>query len=310
MARPMQQAELALPQPQSQQPASEASALWRHPQANRHIVLQHGGQALYVAYHWQGAQRRSVGMRVSAQGLQVRAPHWLGVAQLEAILQGRARWLIGQWQALQTGQDGPPGAGAAAVWAEGCGLVWQGQLLRIVLGLAGRRALLQPLAQPVALASGARIAGRAAWLGHARQEGDEACQAGQLLHLPLRRDASASAIAQAAQHWLRAQAMAQLQQRCAHFAPLLGVTPRRLALTNAQTRWGSASASGDIRLHWRLAQCAPQLFDYVLVHELAHLHEMNHGPRFWAWVERIQPDYAQHRARLRQLRFEPWEVQA
>ncbi|RMX18915.1 M48 family peptidase [Vandammella animalimorsus] len=294
------------PQPQSQQPAGVASALWRHPQANGHVVLQHGGQALRVAYHWQGAQRRSVGMRVSALGLQVRAPHWLGEKQLEAILQGRARWLIGQWQAMQAERHSAPGVGTAPVWAEGCGLVWQGQLLRIALGLAGRRALLQPLAQPVALASGAHIAGRAAWLGHA-QGRDEADRAGQVLHLPLRHDASASAIAQAAQHWLRAQAMALLQQRCAHFAPLMGVAPRRLALTNAQTRWGSASARGDIRLHWRLAQCAPQLFDYVLVHELAHLHEMNHGPRFWAWVERIQPDYAQHRARLRQLRFEPWD---
>ncbi|MDO4725409.1 MAG: SprT family zinc-dependent metalloprotease, partial [Comamonadaceae bacterium] len=283
-----------MPPPQS---AGAVSALWRHPQANRHVVLQHGGQALRVAYHWQGAQRRSVGMRVSAQGLQVRAPHWLGAAQLDAVLQGRARWLIGQWQALQALQGSAPGAGAAPAWAEGCGLVWQGQLLRIALGLAGRRALVQPLAQPVALPGGAHIAGRAAWQG-----GGEACQARQLLHLPLRRDASAGAIAQAAQHWLRAQALAQLQQRCAHFAPLMGVAPRRLALTNAQTRWGSASASGDIRLHWRLAQCAPELFDYVLVHELAHLHEMNHGPRFWAWVERIQPGYAQHRARLRQLR--------
>ena len=76
----------------------------------------------------------------------------------------------------------------------------------------------------------------------------------------------------------------------------------RLSLSSAQTRWGSASASGAIRLHWRLIHFALPTIDYVVAHELAHLREMNHSPRFWEVVGSVVPDY---RAARRQLGSEP-----
>src|ERR1043165_1296771 len=76
--------------------------------------------------------------------------------------------------------------------------------------------------------------------------------------------------------------------------------PIWLRLSSAQTRWGSASADGMIRLNWRLIHFSPALIDYVVAHELAHLKEMNHSPRFWAVVRSVFPEYELARDRLKQ----------
>ena len=70
-------------------------------------------------------------------------------------------------------------------------------------------------------------------------------------------------------------------------------------LSSARTRWGSCHASGRIRLNWRLVQMPPRLLDYVVAHEVAHLLEMNHSPRFWRTCGTLVPDYAARRNELR-----------
>ena len=86
-----------------------------------------------------------------------------------------------------------------------------------------------------------------------------------------------------------------------HFADKLGVRCTRLSLSSAQTRWGSCSEKSGIRLSWRLIHAPPRLLDYVVAHEMAHLVEMNHSPRFWKVVERLCPDYRAARDELRRL---------
>ena len=83
--------------------------------------------------------------------------------------------------------------------------------------------------------------------------------------------------------------------RVAEFAPQLGVQPRRILLTSARSRWGSCTSAGDIRLNWRLMQAPANVVDYVIVHELCHLLEMNHSARFWAHVSSIFPYWQQQR---------------
>lgn len=90
------------------------------------------------------------------------------------------------------------------------------------------------------------------------------------------------------------------RQRLEHYAPLLGLSPPPLRISSARTRWGSCSSRGSISLSWRLAMLAPELVDYVICHELAHLKEMNHSPRFWAIVEQLCPNWQSLRATLRQ----------
>jgi len=100
---------------------------------------------------------------------------------------------------------------------------------------------------------------------------------------------------------LQVQAKSLFVQRCQHFSALMGVQPKRLSLSAARTRWGSASSDGSVRLNWRLIHFAPELIDYVVVHELAHLREMNHSPRFWAEVARVMPDHEARRAQLKKV---------
>ena len=99
----------------------------------------------------------------------------------------------------------------------------------------------------------------------------------------------------------RAAAKTFLPQRVAYFARQMGVSPARITVTGARTRWGSCSGKGNLCFSWRLMLAGPEEIDYVVVHELAHLREMNHSPRFWALVEAVLPDYKQRRQQLKQL---------
>jgi predicted metal-dependent hydrolase len=122
------------------------------------------------------------------------------------------------------------------------------------------------------------------------------------LHVGLPIGVSPERLRDVVQSWLQREARRLFEARSAHFAERLGVRVTRLSLSSAKTRWGSANAGGAIRLHWRLVQYPLATIDYVVAHELAHLREMNHGPRFWAVVGSVVPDY---RAARRQLGSEP-----
>jgi predicted metal-dependent hydrolase len=99
--------------------------------------------------------------------------------------------------------------------------------------------------------------------------------------------------------FLKPRARAFFLERLIHYAGKLEVATPPLVLSSAKSRWGSCNAKGEIRLSWRLIHFAPNLIDYVVAHELAHLKEMNHGPRFWAVVEKLCPDWRHARAELR-----------
>ncbi len=100
---------------------------------------------------------------------------------------------------------------------------------------------------------------------------------------------------------LRERAREHFAGRLAPLAAVLGVPVPALALSSARTRWGSCSTKSGIRLNWRLIHFPEAIIDYVVVHELAHLRHMNHGPRFWSLVEVGCPDYRAARVELQRL---------
>jgi len=100
--------------------------------------------------------------------------------------------------------------------------------------------------------------------------------------------------------WYRARAREILEDRVAHFALRMGLTCRSVRITDAKERWGSCNAAGSLNFAWRLVMAPPPVIDYVIVHELAHLVEMNHSRRFWERLGRILPDYAKRRRWLRE----------
>lgn len=99
---------------------------------------------------------------------------------------------------------------------------------------------------------------------------------------------------------LRAKARPVLEARVRHFAPLAGVSWSRITVRTQRSRWGSCSAQGNLSFNALLLLAPPEVLDYVVVHELCHRKEMNHSSRFWAEVERLVPDWKQHRKWLRQ----------
>ncbi len=95
--------------------------------------------------------------------------------------------------------------------------------------------------------------------------------------------------------WLKMRARAALAEAAHRHAATLGAKPGRLSLRDTKGRWGSCTSRGDLSFSWRLAMAPPEVLDYVAAHEAAHLIEMNHGPRFWALVEKISPDWRRSR---------------
>lgn len=98
--------------------------------------------------------------------------------------------------------------------------------------------------------------------------------------------------------WYRTRGTTWLRPRVADWAMRLRVEPHAIEAADLGYKWGSATAEGRVRIHWATLQLIPSLVDYVVVHELAHLHEPHHGPAFWALVGRVMPDYEDRRSRL------------
>ena len=92
-------------------------------------------------------------------------------------------------------------------------------------------------------------------------------------------------------------------ERTAYFAKRMDVDYGRITIREQKTRWGSCSSKGNLNFNWKLVLLAPELLDYVVVHELAHRREMNHSKNFWKIVEAELPDYRERRRRLKECRI-------
>ncbi|MDO9435880.1 M48 family metallopeptidase [Hydrogenophaga sp.] len=256
----------ALPMHQVFQPAT-----WHHPRANRTVRLG----ACDVAYEFKRGKRRTIGLSVSTDGLSVSAPRWTPVGEVEALLLDKSAWVLEKLQSAR--QRAGEMAQARIHWADGVEFDYLGERMRLQLdpthAFTQVGAVFAPATEPGGMAT---------------------------LRLGLSQNAQEAQIRDAAQAWLMKRAKALFTERLDHFAPQLGVRYSKLRLSSAGTRWGSASADGSIRLNWRLIHLKLDMIDYVVVHELSHLHHMDHSPQFWDVVARVLPDHAQRRRALRE----------
>jgi len=246
-----------------------APALFRHPQAAREIRLDEH----VIGYALKRVRRRSIGFVVGQEGLAVNAPKWVGLGDIEDALREKGRWILRKLREQQERQQRLQQA--RVDWRDGTSIPFLGEPVIVVLDPRATGAVLH--AADDTLPGVARLT----------------------LHIGLPQTASAEQIRDAVQSWLQRQARRVFEERCRHFAAQLKVRCTRLALSSAQTRWGSASADGSIRLNWRLIHFAMPTIDYVVAHELAHLRHMDHSPRFWDVVRSVVPDYEQLRGGLK-----------
>ena len=99
--------------------------------------------------------------------------------------------------------------------------------------------------------------------------------------------------------WLQEEARRSCVASTERHAAALGLRPGRISLRDPRSRWGSCTSSGDLMFSWRLALAPAAVLDYVVAHEVAHIAELNHSPRFWAVVRRLRPDFEASRDWLR-----------
>lgn len=204
-------------------------------------------------------RRRAITLIVDERGLRVCAPWRATPAAIESEMRKHTAWILRKHAEWAERRPRP------CIWRDGETLMLLGEALHLTL-YRGQ--------QPV-------------------------YRHGERLYVAATDDTRPEAIADLVRAWMRQQALEWFRARVACHVPVLGVAEPEVRLSNARTRWGSCHAAGRIRLHWRLIQMPPRLADYVVVHELAHLREMNHSPRFWRIVAGVLPDYKALRMEIR-----------
>lgn len=252
--------------------AKRAALDYAHALGDREIVLA----GCRVGYLLKRARRRSIGFVVSPDGLSVSAPRWVSVVDIEQALREKSTWIL---RKLAEQRERRRRLESSRIeWRDGALVPFKGESLVLVLD---------------ARMAGAQLLPRVI-------DSEEASEGPRwALRVGLPHAATATQIRDAVQAWLQQEALVFFRERCEHFSARLGVRMSRLRLSAAQTRWGSASVDGSIRLNWRLIHFSPAVIDYVVAHELAHLKEMNHSAAFWDVVRSVIPDLEDRRALLR-----------
>jgi predicted metal-dependent hydrolase len=218
-----------------------------------------------IEYRLQRVRRRTIGFQVSELGLTVRAPRWISVREIEAAIVESQRWIFkkqSEWRVRSA----------------------QRRLTAIRFVDGGQ---VQYLGKGIKLRLGAATA-------HVDEEANE-------IRLAVTAEASEAEVRRALQTWLHEQAHRVISARLERFS---GRTDARFAgwrLSSARTQWGSCSPDGRIRLSWRLIHFSPPVIDYVIAHELAHLRELNHSPRFWREVARLLPGFEPARDQIKRV---------
>ena len=243
-----------------------------HPRANRAVIFQ----GVHIAYAFARAKRKTIGFSIGPDGLTVRAPKWVSLKEVDAALHEKSVWILRKLSEIQARHQHHQHS--RIEWHDGTTFPYLGQDVQLRIDPA------QGGAQLVAASPGEPEA----------------------LHIGVSGQANEAQIRDCVQAWLMRQARSLFEARLNHFAPLLGVQWKKLSLSNAGTRWGSARGDGAIRLNWRLIHLSLAEIDYVVAHELSHLRVMNHSPQFWDTVRSVMPDYVERRQRLKQESLADW----
>jgi predicted metal-dependent hydrolase len=208
------------------------------------------------------ADRKTVSLKITKDGnVEVRAPRSAAKTWIDEFVRSKEKWIEQRLVAVQERQE----QREEFTVTYGSRLLWRGAEYPLIGETEGNRI----------------------WLDDAG------------FHLPAGRDADT--LKYNVIRLYKIYAKPYLTERTLHFAKLMGVLPAAVKVTDAKTRWGSCSGKKSINFSWRLMMAEDDVIDAVVVHELAHIKEMNHSPAFWAIVESILPDYKQRQAKLKAL---------
>lgn len=228
-----------------------------------------------IGFMLKRSKRKSIGLRVSDEGLLITAPLWASEEQIQQALDRKSSWILDKLQqrTLRLEQQ----AMSHTVWQDQGKLPYLGVFIELQLNpLLNQIVFSGQLDKP--------------------QEHDRLC-----LHLDPQTDSQR--IQDLCHTWLQQQAKQYLEQRLHFFLQKCDYSHsfKNWRLANPAKRWGSCSSTGTIMLNWRLIHFAPAIIDYVVAHEVAHLKEMNHSANFWQEVSRLLPNFYTARQQLKQF---------
>ena len=216
-----------------------------------------------ISYQLELRARRTIGLKITANGLVVHAPKRISATQLQQVLQEKAGWIQQKLALREANQVAP------MQWQDGEPLMYLGRDLTLSL-------ITHPTSRAVTL-EGDRLVVRSPHIGNADW------------------------VARKVLQWYAQQALPDFQRRVALVATQMGEQVSAVGLSNAKSRWGSCNSRKQIRLNWRLIQAPPHIIQYVVCHEMAHLREMNHSAKFYAVLERLFPNHLQAEKEMKAL---------
>jgi len=216
-----------------------------------------------ISYQLDLRVRKTIGLKITSQGLVVHAPKRISASQLQQVLLQKASW-IQQKLALRENHQVSP-----MQWVDGEPLMFMGQ--DIVLSLQ------QHATNKAVILQGNQL------LVRSPQIDQQAFVARKVLQ------------------WFAQQALPDFTRRVELIAAQMGEKVTGVALSNARSRWGSCNSRKQIRLNWRLIQAPPHIIQYVICHEMAHLKEMNHSAKFYAVQASLFPNHVQAEKELKAL---------
>jgi predicted metal-dependent hydrolase len=217
-------------------------------------------------------QRKSIGLYIRGGELEVRAPFNAKRSEIESFIRQQADWISKHLRAAKAQREGLKSPHANAV-SYGSLQLWRGKSKPILDDSKNTRM----------------------WLDDTGFHLPPGLNGELLKHNLIR--------------LYKTYAKKHLSARVQHYAAIMGVSPQTIKITGAKTRWGSCSTSKEVldkksynvNFSWRLCLASDELIDSIVVHELAHIFEMNHSPAFYQIVRAVMPDYDTRRKKLREF---------
>lgn len=220
---------------------------------------------LKISYTVVYSKRKTIAIRVDTAGaVSVRAPRGISQARLQAALHAKAAWIIKMQETMKSRAEM-----AVLRIQDGETIPFRGDCLPVIVDQSVHAKRIS-----VTLAAGG--------IRFATPDLED-------IHLE-----------GALEKWYRAQAEIVVNQLVHAWQPLVGKAPNCLQIRSQKKRWGSCTSQGKILINWRVILLPPDVAEYVIVHELCHLHHLNHSSDFWESVRRVMPDYMMRRKWLRQ----------
>ncbi|MCL1056830.1 M48 family metallopeptidase [Shewanella gelidimarina] len=99
--------------------------------------------------------------------------------------------------------------------------------------------------------------------------------------------------------WYKLNALRKIKEKVRRYSSAMGIEAKSVSIKTFKSRWGSCSPKGELDFNWLIVMAPNRVVDYVVIHELCHLKQLDHSPKFWKEVERVMPDYAEHKEWLK-----------